>query len=73
MKIPDQSNTLKKLFDNPKFNTPLTDEEYKELMKFDEPREEIPIEQVEFRIETVERITKDFDLENFMKEEIPDA
>lgn len=61
------SQSLKELFNHPKFNTPLTDEEYKELIKFDEPKEEIPIEQVEFRPETAERIVKELDLENFMK------
>lgn len=73
MQISEPLNSPKQLFNHPKFNTPLTDEEYQELMKFDEPKEEIPIEQVQFRIETAERIAKAFDLENFMKEDIPDA
>lgn len=45
---------------------PLTDIEFKELMKFND--EEIDIANIEFKISTAEEIAKDFDISNFFKE-----
>ena len=63
------SDNIIKFFNDPIINKPLTDKEYIELMKFDEPREEIPIEQIEFRIETAHQIIKELNLENLLNEE----
>lgn len=53
------------LFDKD-FNTPLTDKEFKELMKFDS--NDIDISTVEFRLSTAEDIAKRYDIVNFMKQ-----
>lgn len=45
---------------------PLTDEEYKELMKFD--NHDIDIAEVEFKASTAEDIAARYDIANFMAE-----
>lgn len=50
-------------------NTPMTDEEYKELMKFDSDDKEIDISKVEFRISTAKEIRDYFNISEFMKSE----
>lgn len=50
------------------FDEPLTDEEYKEMMKFNDDCE-INISQVHFRKETAERICRDLNIEELLKEE----
>lgn len=47
-------------------NKPLTDEEYKELIKFD--NHDIDIAEVEFRTSTAEDIVARYDIANFMAE-----
>ncbi len=50
-------------------DTPMSDEEYKEFMKFDSDDKEIDISKVEFRISTAKEIRDYFNISEFMKSE----
>lgn len=50
-------------------DTPMSDYEYKEFMKFDSDDKEIDVSKVEFRISTAKEIRDYFNISEFMKSE----